>query len=96
MSDALGKRQERYSTIINKTAYKLSMTPSSMAGGYCFNSFICETKILKVKRIKISKSNNPAKGGGLNTPQFALGFHTRDFPNDNISQFFLRHIVQIN
>jgi len=31
--------------------------------------FICETQILKVKRIKICKSNNPAKGGGLNTPQ---------------------------
>jgi hypothetical protein len=29
----------------------------------------CETQILKVKRIKICKSNNPAKGGG---------FHTRD------------------
>jgi hypothetical protein len=39
--------------------------------------FICETQILKVKRIKICKSNNPAKGGGLNTPQLALGFHTR-------------------
>jgi hypothetical protein len=24
-----------------------------------------------VKRIKICKSNNPAKGGGLNTPQLA-------------------------
>jgi hypothetical protein len=40
--------------------------------------FICETQILKVKRIKICKSNNPAKGGGLNAPQLALGFHTRD------------------
>jgi hypothetical protein len=33
--------------------------------------FICETQILKVKHIKICKSNNPAKGGGLNTPQLA-------------------------
>jgi hypothetical protein len=31
--------------------------------------FICETQILKVKRIKICKSNNPAKGGGLKAPQ---------------------------
>jgi hypothetical protein len=30
--------------------------------------FICETQILKVKRIKIWKSNNPAKDGGFNTP----------------------------
>ena len=33
--------------------------------------FICETQILKVKRIKICKSNNPAAGGGLNAPQLA-------------------------
>ena len=32
-----------------------------------FLQVICETQILKVKRIKICKSNNPAKGGGLNT-----------------------------
>jgi hypothetical protein len=31
-----------------------------------------------VKRIKICKSNNPAKGGGLNATQIDLGFHTRD------------------
>jgi hypothetical protein len=52
--------------------------------------FIGETQILKVKRIKICKSNNPAKSGGLNTPQIALGFHTRDqkyqiFNNTNYS-----------
>ena len=49
--------------------------------------FICETRIPKAKRIEIRKSNNPAKGGGLNTPaaccenkfpKLALGFHTRD------------------
>jgi hypothetical protein len=33
--------------------------------------FIRETQILKVKRIKIWKSNNPAKGGGFNIPQLA-------------------------
>ena len=32
---------------------------------------ICETQILKMKRIKICKSNNPPKGGWLNTPQLA-------------------------
>ena len=34
---------------------------------------ISETQILKVKRIKICKSNNPAPGGGLNTRQRNLG-----------------------
>ena len=32
-----------------------------------FKIIYCETQILKVKRIKICKSNNPAKGGGYNT-----------------------------
>jgi phospholipid-binding lipoprotein MlaA len=35
-------------------------------------TLIRETQILKVKRIKICKSNNPAKSGGLNTTQGAL------------------------
>jgi phospholipid-binding lipoprotein MlaA len=35
-------------------------------------TLIRETQILKVKRIKICKSNNPAKGGGLNATQRAL------------------------
>jgi len=38
----------------------------------CF-TLICETQILKVKRIKICKSNNPAKDGRLNSTQRALG-----------------------
>jgi hypothetical protein len=36
--------------------------------------FICETPILKAKRIEIGKLNNPAIGGGYNTPRIALRF----------------------
>jgi len=32
-----------------------------------------------VKRIKICKSNNPAKGGGLNNPTPDWGYLTRGF-----------------
>jgi hypothetical protein len=51
-----------------------------------------------VKRIKIFKSNNPAKGGGLKYhaawcgkkfPKLALGFHTRD-----LSFFFYYDLIQ--
>ncbi len=34
---------------------------------------ICETQIQKVKCIRIFKSNNPAKNGGLSTKQIAVG-----------------------
>jgi hypothetical protein len=40
-------------------------------------ALIRETQILKVKRIKICKSNNPAKGGGLNAPAVC---HGKKFP----------------
>jgi hypothetical protein len=59
--------------------------------------FNCETQILKVKRIKICKSNNPAKGGGLKYPaawcgkkfpKHTLGFHSRD-----LSSFFYHDLI---
>ena len=38
-----------------------------------YKKFISETQILKAKHIKICKSNNPSKGGGLNIRQRNLG-----------------------
>jgi hypothetical protein len=35
--------------------------------------FICETQISKTQCIEICKSNNPAEGGGFNTPQLCCG-----------------------
>jgi hypothetical protein len=40
--------------------------------------FIRETQISKTQCIEICKSNNPAEGGGFNTPQLCCGisFHS--------------------
>jgi hypothetical protein len=57
-----------------------------------FLQVICETQILKGKRIKICKSNNPAKGGGLNTSQMDLGFHTSDLQENKKAGDFHRRL----
>jgi hypothetical protein len=35
------------------------------------------SRIIQFRSVEIG--NNPAKGGGLNIPQLALGFHARDY-----------------
>jgi hypothetical protein len=40
----------------------------------------------------ICKSNNPAKGGGLNTSQIDLGFHARDLQENKKAGDFHRRL----
>jgi hypothetical protein len=55
------------------------------------DSFIRETQILKVERIKICKSNNPAKSGGLNTTAACCGISYPGFTS--IWHLFINHIL---